>query len=299
MQKSVYFLDIDDCLIRTSRLEKNHLDRLSDSLRQNGIQNYSQITQEFGLSFNILFSRHQGKILGKIEQSIADFYLSRLKEIEKPIIDRYGDIKRWSREAILYIAAERVNTKLNNAQLQSSVEALWDEITTRADFYPDALPFLKKLLDMKKPFYLITSSDSRLTLSETTGLFHYNPQHSKKLKMKRLKKFTKIGIPTDHIFIADPYDKPNSQIFSEAMNFALKELGSFFQSVMIGDSVKSDLLPAKKAGFEKLILLRRHRQMENIPGGIEIISTLSQLSYIQNSRLQQYKLVNETIMGNS
>lgn len=299
MQKSVYFLDIDDCLIRTSRLEKNHLDRLSDSLRQNGIQNYSQITQEFGLSFNILFSRHQGKILGKIEQSIADFYLSRLKEIEKPIIDRYGDIKRWSREAILYIAAERVNTKLNNAQLQSSVEALWDEITTRADFYPDALPFLKKLLDMKKPFYLITSSDSRLTLSETTGLFHYNPQHSKKLKMKRLKKFTKIGIPTDHIFIADPYDKPNSQIFLEAMNFALKELGSFFQSVMIGDSVKSDLLPAKKAGFEKLILLRRHRQMENIPGGIEIISTLSQLSYIQNSRLQQYKLVNETIMGNS
>ncbi len=299
MQKSVYFLDIDDCLIRTSLLEKNHLDRLNDSLRQNGIQNYSQITQEFGLSFNILFSRHQGKILGKIEQSIADFYLSRLKEIEKPIIDRYGDIKRWSREAILYIAAERVNTKLNNAQLQSSVEALWDEITTRADFYPDALPFLKKLLDMKKPFYLITSSDSRLTLSETTGLFHYNPQHSKKLKMKRLKKFTKIGIPTDHIFIADPYDKPNSQIFLEAMNFALKELGSFFQSVMIGDSVKSDLLPAKKAGFEKLILLRRHRQMENIPGGIEIISTLSQLSYIQNSRLQQYKLVNETIMGNS
>ncbi|MCL4338882.1 HAD hydrolase-like protein [Patescibacteria group bacterium] len=277
MQKSVYFLDIDDCLIKTSLLGKTHFDRLSISLRQNGIQNYSQITQEFGLSFNILFSRHQGKILGKMEQSIADFYLSRLNEVEKPIIDRYGDIKRWSREAILYIAAERVDTKLNNAQLQSSVKALWDEITTHADFYPDALPFLKKLLVIKKPFYLITSSDNRLTLSDTTGLFHYDPQYSKKLKMERLDKFTKLGIPTDHIFIADPYDKPNPQIFSEALNFARKKLDSSFLSVMIGDSVKSDLLPAKKAGFEKLILLRRHNQTENIPEGIKIISTLSQL----------------------
>ena len=57
----VFFLDIDDCLIETSRLGKAELTALEKSLSSQKIPYASEITEEFAASFHRLYDHHQEK----------------------------------------------------------------------------------------------------------------------------------------------------------------------------------------------------------------------------------------------
>lgn len=279
MSKIVYFLDIDDCLISTSRLRLPHLKEVEKSLKNLKVTKAEEITKEFAASFSRLYSLHQGKKLSLSDQKLFDRWLDKVKDVEKPILEKYGQIKRWSREVGIYLAAQKYGIKLSNNDLIYITNNLWSKISQTASFYPDALPFLRSLQRNKIHFYLITSSDCRLILDDKTGLFRYKPDYSKKLKLARLAKFIKLGIPKENIFIADPYDKPNPWVFLEALNQAKKDVGVGFTSIMIGDSLKNDLLPAKRAGMEKVIWLKRGTQLdtETIPGKITAVSSFRTL----------------------
>lgn len=265
MKKIVLFLDIDDCLIKTSRLTKDHLEVISTQLLALskvegsvlGPKYAKEITQEFALSFRRLYDQHQGKQLTAKDQQLLTSYMKRLTDLERPVVEKYGEVKRWSREACLFIAAEKFGVKLTNEQIQVVINALWDKITQYATFYDDAKPFLLHLLSDKISFYLITSSDSRLILDDKKQLFLYDPEYSRQLKMRRLKIFLDLGIPEDHIFIGDPYDKPKTWVFEKALKQAKKELGKKFQSIMVGDSPTNDLIPAQKAGMNILVWMDR------------------------------------------
>lgn len=259
---SIYFLDIDDCLIKTSSLSQDHLKVIEINLKKLGVSNSKKITDEFAVSFKRLYDHHQGKKLNSNNNKLLEEYIQQLNHLQKNILLKYGEVKRWSREICLYLAAKKYNIKLTNQQILTATNNLWTKISELAIFYPDALPFLRKLMDNNIPIYLITSSDSRLTLNENNGLFNYDPAYSRKLKMKRLQKFIDLGIPESHIFIGDPIDKPHPHIFRQALQIAeksspLKSPLLKLKFIMVGDSIKNDLLPAQQAGFNKFIYLNR------------------------------------------
>ena len=188
---------------------------------------------------------------------------------------------------MIFISARNFGVNLTKEQIMYASGKLWQAIGDNAPFYPDSLRFLKSLIVNHKSFYLITSSDCRLGYSSKDKLFTYDPQYSKNLKLERLKKFTELGIPKENIFIGDPHDKPETQIFKNAMKKASVDLGIELTSdvkdkthpmcttVMIGDSITNDLLPAKKAGIEKLIWINRGKSKGiKIPRGINIFEKL-------------------------
>lgn len=275
--QNVYFLDIDDCLITTSTLTKDHLKVISDQLEKYNIKQAKEITAEFANSFKRLYDNHQGIQLSLKKQKLMDTYMRRLTQLEQPVLQKYGEVKRWSREVCLYIAGEKYGVKLTNEQIVLIAQALWEKITQKAIFYPDTKPFLESLIHRKIPFFLITSSDSRLTLHDNEQLFYYDPQYSRNLKMKRLRLFTDMGIAPHHIFIGDPYDKPNPWIFQQAFDYAKKELKGSFHSIMIGDSYKNDLVPAQKVGMYELILINRIKSKGKYPSNITIITAFDEL----------------------
>ena len=254
----VYFLDIDDCLIETSRLGKAELAALCTSLQDMNIPRFREITAEFEKSFHRLYDSHQGKPLAAPEQLELEKYLARLKELQSIIIAKWGQIKKWSRECFIFIAAEKYAVKLDSQQTAACAENLWKSIAGHTPFYPDAKGFLHKLITQKIPFYLISSSDCRLQFNDKNQLFEYVPEYSRNLKLKRLKKLTDLGISEDNIFLGDPYDKPDPWVFRQALLKAEQDNGAIFHSIMIGDSPNNDLAPAEKAGMDEFIWLNRH-----------------------------------------
>lgn len=282
--KKIFFLDIDDCLIETSRLGSDELNALESSLISQNILKADKITTEFAKSFHRLYDFHQGKQLSKNEVELLNQYMSKLKDLEKNIIQEYGQVKKWSREVFIYLAAQKFGVTLSEEQVLVSSTTLWQAITQNTPFYPDALKFLKKLIrqltDENQPFYLISSSDCRLKYDAAKNQFIYDPDYSRELKFKRLSKFLSLGIRKKNIFIGDPYDKPNLWIFQEALKKARTDNPKKFFSIMVGDSLTNDLLPAAKTGIEKLIWIKRHKTIipKNLPKNLEIIKSFDELS---------------------
>lgn len=280
MKKIVFFLDIDDCLIQTSRLTQDHLRAIKNQLSSLGVSKVLEITKEFSVSFRRLYDRHQGRLLNKESIHQLNKYLIKLHELEKPVFEKYNEVKRWSREVCLFIAGEKNGVKLSNKILVDTAHTLWEEITKNAIFYPDAKIFLDKLLTQHIPFYLITSSDSRLILKDESGFFSYDPMYSKKLKQKRLAILTDMGIPLENIFIGDPFDKPKTWVFENALTKAKVDIKEEFISIMVGDSLTNDLIPAQIAGMDKFILIKRDTDKKKIksPKGIVILKSFSNLN---------------------
>lgn len=279
MQK-IFFLDIDDCLIHTTQLTLDHLEVIRKSLDDFGVSVSQEITHTFAVHAQLQYDQHQGKSISSNDEKIFQTFMDRLAELEKPIIEKWGEMKRWSREVNLYIAAEKHGVFLTQTVIQKTVERLWTIITQKAGFYEDSLPFLKKLFSQKIPVFLITSSDSRLTFDDAKKLFFYDPDYSRHLKMQRLTKFLDLGIPNSHIFIGDPYDKPNPWVFESALSEAKKEFGDQCKAIMVGDSINNDLLPAQFAGYTKLYWINRQNDASkgNILDGIIEIHSLQNIS---------------------
>lgn len=279
--QSVFFLDIDDCLIETSRLGIAELTTLENSLIAQKVPYAAKITEEFSLSFHRLYDHHQGKRLSNSDNEELKRYMDKLSKLQTNIIREYGQIKKWSRETFLYIAAEKYKISLSSRQIKTTTFALWSAITAHNPFYPDALKFLKNAIRKKLGIYLISSSDCRLQYDGKNNNFIYDPDYSKSLKLKRLEKFIRLGIPENHIFIGDPFDKPDLRLFKHALSFAKKDNPFPFQSTMVGDSVKNDLLPAKEAGINKLILIDRNKTQlgKNQNEEIEVIDSFDMLTF--------------------
>lgn len=279
MSKIVYFLDIDDTLIKTTSITREHKNALKDALDELGIKKSVEIVTDFSANYSRLYASHQGKLLSKEDQKTLEKFVKSLSELEKFIIEKYGEIKVWSREAALYICAEKYGIKLSNINLIYLSNTLWNKITQNASFYPDTIPFLDYLLSNKIPFYLVSASDCRLTLDEKTCYFSYDPEYSRNLKLKRFTMLYQKGVDIKHVFVGDPYDKPNPWVFTQALNQAKKDVGDKFTSIMIGDSVKNDLLPAKVAGMEKVIWLNRNEK-KHLPVEYNEILTINDFTML-------------------
>ena len=113
----MYFLDIDDTLIKTTSLADAHLFALKTSFKKLRINKSDEIVADFATNYSLLYASHQGKTLSTGEKKTLNIFVERLSRLEKNIIDKYEEIKIWSREAALYISAEKYDIKLSNNDL--------------------------------------------------------------------------------------------------------------------------------------------------------------------------------------
>lgn len=277
--KKIYFFDIDDCLIHTSALRDVHKDAIRSALTATGVTKAQEITDTFVRQFHLLYSRHQGNIQTEEEKEELTSYLKRLEELESPVIEKFHEPKKWSREVCLFVAGEKHGVILSKEQLTRTVDALWQAIGDNALFYPEAKEFLTRMITLRIPFYLVTSSDGRLLYDESARLFEYDPDYARESKFKRLHIFLEMGVPKERIFVGDPVDKPDPWVFLQALQKAQDELKEAFIAVMVGDSLKNDLLPSQKAGYDEQVLILREKKdkTETVPPGIRIISSLNEL----------------------
>ena len=76
--RQIYFLDIDDCLIETSRLGKTELTAFETSLVNQSIPKAKEITKAFAASFHRLYDNHQGKKIDKKASHKLALYMDKI-----------------------------------------------------------------------------------------------------------------------------------------------------------------------------------------------------------------------------
>src|SRR3990172_6606947 len=145
MANLALFFDIDDCLIHTSALGEKHLQALTSALFKQGIKKPEELSRRFATLFHTLYDEHQGlKLTLDRQKTLADLK-KQMAFLEKPVIEKYGEMKRWSREVMIMIASTQIGVSISGTQCIRASDALWKEITRQADFYPDVLFFLKHI----------------------------------------------------------------------------------------------------------------------------------------------------------
>src|SRR3989338_2175914 len=112
MNQPVYFFDIDDCLIHTSALGEAHLKTLNNALVKSGIVKPQEVTARFALLFRTLYDEHQGKHLTPDQSKTLAVLKKHMALLEKPVVEKFGEIKHWSREVMIYIAAQQMGVSI-------------------------------------------------------------------------------------------------------------------------------------------------------------------------------------------
>ena len=123
----------------------------------------------------------------------------------------------------------------------------WQKIWVYAPLFEDVKPFFESV---KEPIYIISNDDQKY-LEESM----------------RIKELYPAGIISAEIVKAC---KPHRSIFEKAMEVAGVRPE---EAVHIGDSITSDVLPAKKLGITPIYLMRKEAA---VPEGVTVIRSLDE-----------------------
>ncbi len=212
-----------------------------------------------------------------------DDLLSYFADCQKQVMNDFGHIKKWSREAFIKRAADLAVIKVTPELVNRAAEEYWRILTERTYIFPDAIQLADTIEQHNRPLFLVTSSDARLKM-QNNGQFIYDPLHSESLKRKRLQQLYKRGIKFKEISIGDPEDKPSYEFFDKAISLARNLLGSLPRPdnfIMLGDSYGGDLqTPKEQMGFGLVVL--RDQSLENIVINDSYQITVNNLTQVGN-----------------
>ncbi len=207
-----------------------------DSAIETGNKKIAEIIGQHGIEFIDFMDKFQIKR----KELLHQFELGNLSEIEFRI-RRYQDVL--------------TQYKCDNVrELSCNLNDIFTAETTKnIKLYPDVVPFLNNLLDNGKKIAIITNGQSE--------------------RQRNKIKFSGLANYTDKLFISDEigFAKPAKQIFEKAlseMNVSADDV------VMIGDSLKSDVLGATALGIDA-ILINRYNKASDYTG--KVISSLAEL----------------------
>lgn len=176
---------------------------------------------------------------------------------------QYGHIKKWSREVFIALAAEYAGVAVTPSIVHEAADAYWLALTEHIQIFSDARRLAESVHAHRRPFYLITSSDARLTM-QPDGQFTYDPDYSEALKRQRIELLRKRGLYFNLVSIGDPEDKPHPDFFNKAIHLAELELGhqvDYTKAIMLGDSFAGDLqTPKELLSFGLVVLREKDRQ---------------------------------------
>ncbi len=254
---SIFFFDIDDTLIETAENSLIAADNIFNSLKKDISKGKaSLIVDRFKFIFNTLANQHWDNH----ENNEYDLLINKITELQQPVINKYGNIRKWSREVFLKIAADDNEVNLKPEIVYESIDSYWNRVSELSTPISGVLSLFDEVKEHKRPIYLITGSDARLKINDN-GLFYYDPIYSESFKAKRIEKLRDKGLTFDKVSIGDPQDKPSVEFFEKGLKIAQDDIGTKINTkniIMFGDSYEADLkTPKEKLGFGLVVLYRK------------------------------------------
>jgi len=259
LENAIFFFDIDDTLIDTALLHKDGVKGIIQAIIKHS--GFSEIGREFGQKVDEIFDL---MLAGYRVKEKKDWQhvpggkkaykglLAKIEHYQKNIKEKWGSIKKWSREVFIKIAADELGIEMTPSLVEKAAQAYWRKISEKMELFDHAKAFFNQLNKLGRPIYLITSSDARLKLAND-GRFVYNPKYSEKLKRQRMQILTEKGLKFRQIIVGDPEDKPSIQFFEKGLKVAEEDLENIIdrsKCLIVGDSYKGDIeVPIRELGF--------------------------------------------------
>lgn len=272
-----WFFDIDDTIIDTAGVNGLAAEGIGEVVRDKFSQEVSsKFVEEFVAIFDLMLLGYRIKNIEEWvgredEKKRFEELIGEIEVLQKPVEDKWGAIKKWSREVFIKLAAQKCGLVVTPEFIQEAADAYWLTLTEKTVIFPGAKTLIDALQKQDRGVYLITSSDGRLIMRDD-GLFEYDPKVSEVLKRQRIELLRERGIHYDVLSIGDPEDKPHLDFFQKGLKAVEEHTGSQVdcnQSVMIGDSFAGDLqTPLEKLGFACVVLFEKSREKTDEEGRI-------------------------------
>lgn len=269
--KSIWFFDVDDTLIDTATFSPLASEGIRSALvTPYGKEAAARVQQNFNKIFNMLMLHHSGQEMTPGETEEFKNLLMLIEGYQKEISEKYGTIKKFSREVLIKIACDVERVEINPVLMQQIADAYWNQwnvISDSMQLLPSILVLFQEIRKHKRPIFLFTGSDARFKLN-SRNQFEYVPEYSEAFKNQRVQSLRKKGIDFDAVSIGDPIDKPHIEFFQKTVKIAeenMKYAIDLKNSIIIGDSYRADLqVPKEQMSFGLAVLF-------NLPNrGIEI-----------------------------
>jgi len=264
LKNKIFFFDVNHTLINTAMGHLHAMYNMQETLIESGvkkeiaskiIKHVHYITSLMIAGFLIVDEHDWNDVPGG--KSAYEELLSKIFTHQRLINDKWGFIKKWSREVFLKIAADNMGIKLNSQTISNVVDAHWLSITKKAKPFASAKVLFKELQKMNIPVYILTSSDGRLIFENEA--FLYDPNYSEQSKKKRMEELRKEGLHFDDIIVGDPQDKPSKDFFKKGLSIVRRSLGRDIgvkDIVVVGNSFEDDLeVPINQLDFSLGILV--------------------------------------------
>lgn len=271
--KSIFFLDIDDTIIDTAGTSGAASDGIKKVLETHLTSGQaSQIQTNFNQLFDLMLSGYRvkneddwQKISGG--KPAFDNLVARVERSQQRVKEKYGSIKKWSREVFIKLAADQAGLKVTSELVHEAADAYWLTLTKQTTVFSQAINLIKVIKKHNRPIYLITSSDARLKMDDE-GQFDYDPSYSETLKRKRIELLRDKGVDFNKVSIGDPEDKPHVDFFQKGVRKAEEDMGKpvdLSNSLMFGDSFAGDLqTPKEQMGFGLVILFEKGKETTKV-----------------------------------
>jgi FMN phosphatase YigB (HAD superfamily) len=259
---AVFFFDVDDTLIETAKNSIIASQGIFNTLKKElGKEKAKSVTERFRYIFNTLANQHWAN--QDQDHSEYDSIIDEINKFQKPVVEKYGNIRKWSREVFLKIASDDLSIHLNPELIYESINNYWEMVSDNSTPIEGVLNLFKKIKSHNRPIYFVTGSDARLKMN-SQELFDYDPKYSEQFKAKRINALKNKGLFFNALSIGDPEDKPHLDFFEKAVTIAEKDLGhklDYKNSIMFGDSYVADLqIPREKMNFGLVVLFKKGQE---------------------------------------
>ena len=263
---SIWFFDIDDTLIDTAGLSALATEGIFNTLKNKlGADQSQKIKNEVDGIFNLMLQTYRIKNESEWNnvaggKAAFDLLIQNIEGCQKEIKEKYGSIKKWSREVFIKIACDRLSIGCSPDLIKEAADAYWLSLTEKSFIFEHALKLIDSIKRHSRPVYLITSSDGRLKLKDN-GQFEYDPAYSESLKRQRIELLKQKGLDFRSVSIGDPEDKPHKDFFMKGIKQAEGDLGTninYGKLIMVGDSYSGDLqTPRETMGIGLAVLFKK------------------------------------------
>lgn len=284
---SIWFSDVDDTLINTAEvtpIASNGIKRVFESRFDKEIA--EKIQQSFNQIFQSMLHGLRNKTeedwKGKEEEKKAfEALWNEIRQYQQEIEEKYGTIKKFSREVFIKIAADRNGITVSPEIIYEAADAYWITLSEVCQPLPGALELTQEIKKHGRPLYLVTSSDARLKI-KANGQFEYNPEYSENFKRERMQLLREKGIEFNTVSIGDPEDKPHKDFFQKGIKSAEQDLGfsiDLSNAIIMGDSYVADLQTPKEMGFGLVVLVQQESNKTEVIDKHQIVTnTLAEVS---------------------
>lgn len=288
-KESIWFLDIDDTLIDTAGASpqatvamRKVLERYFD--HEVAVKFQDGVTR----LFHLVLAGHQAR-RGEDMQLEREHQrlISSLEKYQQPVREKYGVIKKWSREVFVKLIADEIGVTVTPAMVREAADAYWQTRAEVTHIFPHALTLLRQIREHGRLIFFLTSSDARLTMRED-GLFEYDPVYSEERKRERVLAMRKRGLDYDDVSIGDPEDKPHLDFFMKGIRLVEKRLRQKLERgscIVVGDSFSADLqTPLQQLGFGMGVLFVKGQKKTKSHGNYISTGILSDVAHFLQSQ---------------